>query len=699
MPAMNLRRLAVLAALSLPACGQGVTDPIPRPPSNPYDPGSPGAGGYGSGGGGAGGGGGSDGGVPTGPPQCDPALRRCPHTFSYAGSTALPLTGQEKSVNLIGDYRPDAWTNGDPMTLAGGVWSVTVPVPWAAQVNYKFHIVYNSGPDKYVPDPNNPVTLPDGFGGLNSLYMGTTCDPWTCASTQIACAAAPLAPGSFDWRDAVIYWAFIDRFFNGDPTNDAPIGDARVQTAANWQGGDWAGLLQRINSGYFAALGVNALWISVPVDNAETAGQGDDGQWYSGYHGYWPRDLTIPEKRFGSSADLKAMIAAAHNAKIKVIVDYAMNHVHKDSALWTMHQNDQPPNNWFNPLVQNGETCVCNGIANDPCNYDGSLGKSCWFRDYLPDWNFNNAAARDYSVSNAIKWMTDYGFDGFRLDAIKQIEPIWITDFRKRLLSEVETTTKQHIYLVGETFSGDRNLIKSFISPCTMLDGQFDFPLRAALDSAILMRQGKMGDLIGFMDSNTSYYGLSVMSTFVGNHDVPRAIHFAEDTPLWSDVWANGKDRNWTNTPAQPTVQSPYDRLAVAFTILMTNQGAPLIYYGDEIGLAGAGDPDNRRFMPWSGYSAPQQSLLAKLQKLGTLRAVHSALRRGDRKTLASDDDSWVYVMSDGGDRVYVAVNRSDAAKSVGGLPATALTDQMTGEALAGPTVMVPARTARVLTQ
>jgi glycosidase len=298
-------------------------------------------------------------------------------------------------------------------------------------------------------------------------------------------------------------------------------------------------------------------------------------------------------------------------------------------------------------------------------------------------------------------WIKTYGFDGFRLDAVKHIETVWLTDLRSRLLSEVEATTKQHVYLVGETFSGDPTVIKPFISPCTMLDGQFDFPLRASLVQTAIMRQGKMSDLIGFMDSNTSYYGTAVMSTFLGNHDVPRTVHFADDTPMWSDVWANGKDKNWSGQPGQPANASAYERLAVGFALLWTNRGAPLIYYGDEIGLAGAGDPDNRRMMTWtaSGYLPGQAALLAKVKKLGAIRAAHTALRRGDRTTLSFGDDTWVYQMVDGADRVYVAVNRSDSAKSVSGLPSGGLTDQMTGEALTGPTISVPARTARVLTQ
>jgi glycosidase len=679
---------SLLAALLLVAgCGQGLDqqpDSRLRAPDM-YDPGYPGPGSYGSGSGGT-----KPPIVPdSGPPQCDTSLRRCAHTFAYGPQT---LTGNEKSVTLIGDYRVDSWSTGDAMTFDGTKWAVTVSVPWSTKVVYKYHITYSSGSDKWLPDPSNPTQVDDGYGGKNSVFAGTTCAIWTCSSTQISCAQAPVPSTSFDWRDAVIYFAFIDRFLSGDTNNNAPISDTKlIGDAANWQGGDWKGLTSKITDGYFASLGVNTIWITVPMDSSETVGQGDDGKWYTGYHGYWPRDLTKPEKRFGSTTELQTLVTTAHGKGIKIIADYAMNHVHKDSPIYQAHMSD----GWFHPLSQGGQTCICgSGI----CDWEGSYAKSCWFRDYLPDWNFTNTDARKYSIDNAMMWIKTYGFDGFRLDAVKHIEVSWLTDLRARLLTEVEATTKQHVYLVGETFTGNRDLIKSFIAPCAQLDGQFDFPLRVQLVKNVIMRQGKMSDLISFMDGNTSYYGTSVMSTFIGNHDVPRAIHFAEDTPMWSDVWAGGKDRNWSNQPTQPSGSSAYERLAVGFALLWTNRGAPLIYYGDEIGLAGAGDPDNRRKMPWAGYSGAQTALLTKVQKLGAIRAAHPALRRGDRTTLSSSDDTWVYQMVDGTDRVYVAINRSDSDKTVTGLPSGALTDQLAGTKVTGPSISVPARTALVLT-
>ena len=111
--------------------------------------------------------------------------------------------------------------------------------------------------------------------------------------------------------------------------------------------------------------------------------------------------------------------------------------------------------------------------------------------------------------------------------------------------------------MVGETFDGDRDLIKSYVDPNTMLDGQFDFPLRGQVLATLLRRDGQMSDLAGFLDANDGYYGTgAVMSTFLGNHDVPRAIDIALDTPMFG-AWDGGKDRAWTGQPALPTIDEP----------------------------------------------------------------------------------------------------------------------------------------------
>jgi glycosidase len=235
------------------------------------------------------------------------------------------------------------------------------------------------------------------------------------------------------------------------------------------------------------------------------------------------------------------------------------------------------------------------------------------------------------------------------------------------------------------------------VDPKKALTGQFDFPIRLNVTNTVLRREGSMEDLDGFLDSNDNFYGPgAVMSTFIGNHDLPRVIHQAEDTPKWG-VHFNDKAAGWSNLPGLPSGMSAFERVANGFTVLFTTKGIPLIYYGDEIGLPGAPDPDNRRAMQWSGYSAGQQYLKDHISKLGAIRAAHPALSQGTRSKLSVSKDTYAYKMANATDTVYVAINRSDSGQSVGGLPSGSLTDLLTGAMVTGPSINVPARHAMIL--
>ena len=122
-----------------------------------------------------------------------------------------------------------------------------------------------------------------------------------------------------------------------------------------------------------------------------------------------------------------------------------------------------------------------------------------------------------------------------------------------------------------------------------------------------------------------------------------------------------------------------------------------MLYYGDEIGLPGAGDPDNRRFMQWNGLTADQQWLRSRVAALGQLRKTHSALRRGKRAIVSATDDTFVYSMSDGTETIYIAINRGDVDQTVSGLPSQSWADLLNQSSVSGPSVLVPARSSRVL--
>lgn len=594
---------------------------------------------------------------PDGPLACENPQPTCTLTITYQGPG--------NSVSLRGDFAPDGWTVGVPMMREAGAWTATIPVADEQVVLYKFVV-----DGTWLADPANARTSPDGYGGRNSVV-------------RVDCDGCP-KPAPIDWRDAILYFVMIDRFHNGDPSNDGALGG--IEWMADFQGGDLAGVIQKIEEGYFAELGVNALWLTSPLDNADHAGIGTDGYYYSGYHGYWPKDLDAVERRIGTEAELERLVEVAHAHGIKVVLDYVMNHVHAESPVYQQNPS------WFWPNSNGwGGNCVCG----DGCSWDDDYQrKRCWFTDYLPDFDFNNDDARRYSVQNAIAWAKKLGIDGYRLDAVKHLEDSWLLDLRARLSGEVEED--QVFYLVGETYTGDRDLIRYYVRPDTMLDGQFDFPLRARILEHVLRRSGSMGDLVGFLDDNQSFYGPgAVMSTFIGNHDVPRVIHIAEDVPLFGD-WDGGRHRAWQNRPELPSSPNPFERIAVAYTLLMTTPGVPLIYYGDEIGLPGAGDPDNRRFMQWSNYTSNQVWLRERLAALGRIRREQPALRRGQRTTLGTTGDVYTYRMSDGGSSVYVSLNRGDDAEPAVGLPAGTYRDLITGGTVTAP-LQVPPRTGLVL--
>lgn len=593
---------------------------------------------------------GSDGG---GGPTCT-AVPTCSTTITYHGAGS--------SVSLRGDFAPDGWTTGVAMTQQNGAWTATIPANDEQVIVYKFVVDGN-----WIADPDNARKSPDGYGAFNSVV-------------RVDCDHCPSSRTAMDWRDGIMYFVMLDRFYDGDTSNDAPVTGA--EQPGQYQGGDLAGLKMKIDQGYFDQLGINTIWITSPLDNTHLPEKGADGHMYSGYHGYWPKDETLVDSHFGSLADLQAMVASAHAHGIQVLLDYVMNHVTTDSPVYAQNPG------WFWPNDNGaGGNCVCG----QGCGFD----TKCWFDTFLPTFNMTNTDARNWSVSNAVMWAKQAGVDGFRLDAVKQVETVWFSDLRARV--DAEVAWDQPFYLVGETFDGNRDLIKSYVNPNTLLNGQFDFPLRAQVLSTILHRDGQMSDLQGFAASNDGYYGPgAVMSTFLDNHDVPRAMEHALDTPMF-DPWDGGKSDAWTNQPQLPTTSSPFQRLAVAYAFLFTSPGIPMLYYGDEYGMPGAGDPDNRRFMQWSNYTSDQTWLHDQIAALAHARAQHPATRRGTRTTLGVSTDVWVYQMATSGDAVIVALNRGDGAQPAVGLPGGSYTDALTGQTVTTP-LTLPPRTAMVLT-
>lgn len=454
----------------------------------------------------------------------------------------------------------------------------------------------------------------------------------------------------FSWQDSLMYFAFVDRFLDGD--NQAS-GLSDVAECANYDGGDFLGVKQKIEDGYFESLGVNTLWLSPSLDNAEGRYLGSDGvNYFSGYHGYWPTDPLRIEARFGDSsmgADerLQDLITTAHAHGMRVLFDLVLNHVHEDHVYVQEHSQD-----WF------GSGCVC---GSEGCGWD-EHAVDCWFMPYLPDLNYKNHEIVQRVLADTLNLIQTYDVDAVRIDAAKHMDHVIMRSLSMRLRDDFGVGDAAPFYLVGETFTGDRGLIMQYVND-TELTGQFDFPLYYSVRDAFI-HDGSFRSLEGAVSEGQIYYGDAIMSPFLGNHDVERFA--TEITGRAGDCWSNWSEDLMAEGGSSVTQWDVINKVSMAFAFVLTQPGAPLIYYGDEIGLHGGGDPDNRRMMQFSpALSANQTTLLSRVQAVGRARADYAALRRGRRVQLWVDDDLLVYARDNGGgDAVIVVMNKGEGSRT-----------------------------------
>ncbi len=452
----------------------------------------------------------------------------------------------------------------------------------------------------------------------------------------------------YQWGDGPLYFVFTDRFRNGNPMNDGRTGG--MAPIADWNGGDFAGVLAALREGYFDQLGVRAIWLSPVNANTHNAGRGVDDRLYAGYHGYWPVNPRQPDSHWGSLDELRALNEEAHRHGIRVLYDLVNNQVHQEHVYYQAHMRD----GWFN----GDGSCVCGG---NNCSWD-THAIDCWFASYLPDVNWTSMPTADQMLDDAMWWLGETYADGFRVDAVKHMNYLSTTNLRARLNAWENGNARA--YSVGETFTGGDqggvDLVSHYLGSHG-LHAQFDFPLYWSIRGAFASNGGTMGDLDSAVRRSEMAYGQYPMSIFLGNQDVER---FMSDAA--GQLVGNTRDLGYNSPPPPPNSDEPYERMALAFTFTLTQRGVPLIYYGDEIGMPGAADPDNRRMMRFgTDVNAREQRLLAHVRAVGHLRSTHLGLMRGARRTMLTDGDGYVYARGTGSDCAIVALNRGLTSRTV----------------------------------
>lgn len=425
-----------------------------------------------------------------------------------------------------------------------------------------------------------------------------------------------------DKHSSILYFMLVDRFYNGNKENDDPLKDPEVEDKANYWGGDLAGIKAKLEDGYFEELGINTIWLSPITQNplhAEVEFPAPHRK-YSGYHGYWPISATKIDHRFGTSEELKALVDLAHSKGMRVILDYVSNHVHDENPIYQKHPD------WATILD------LPDGRKNIRIWDEHRL--TTWFDTFLPTIDFSKLEAVDLMSDSALYMLETYNLDGFRHDATKHIPTV----FWRTLTQKIKKKLDRPIYQIGETF-GSRELIGSYVGSGQM-DGQFDFNLYFDLRSILATDNGSFKKLNESILASIEHYGTnSLMGNITGNHDIARFISYAGKAMRFDE---DDKAAGWErDIQVKDTVG--YRKLELLQAYILTAPGIPVIYYGDELGMPGAGDPDNRRPMKFEGLSDQEAKVKANCQELIQLRKNNMALIYGDFQPIYVSDKTYAY--------------------------------------------------------
>ncbi|MDR3746758.1 MAG: alpha-amylase family glycosyl hydrolase [Acidobacteriota bacterium] len=441
----------------------------------------------------------------------------------------------------------------------------------------------------------------------------------------------------------VIYLIMPDRFADGDPSNnqpkDAAPGTYDRSRPKTYHGGDLRGVSEHLP--YLKDLGVTALWITPLYDNDNST---------SDYHGYGAVDEYSVEDHFGTMRDFQQLVAAAHQLGLKVLLDMVPNHVGPKHPWAT----SQPSPNWLHGTTEHHlDTDYFYPPITDPhavkANYVSAL--EGWFANALPDLAQENPLVAQYLLENAYWWTESSGLDGFRIDTFPYVPRAFWAYYHQGLFS-----TYPHFFTVGEIYDFNPTVTSYWAGGQTGFDGidtrlttPFDFPMNSAIRE-VVAHGVSAKRIVEVLRQDRLYPHPELLVTFIGNHDMKR---FLTD--------ANGSR----------------EKLKLAFSLLATLRGIPQLYYGDEIGMGGGDDPDNRQDFPGgfpgdqhdaftrAGRTPDEQDVYSHVQTLMKLRAEHPALRIGVQKHVAVADKYYAFTRETESERLLIVFHNGDAPESV----------------------------------
>jgi alpha-amylase len=517
-----------------------------------------------------------------------------------------------------------------------------------------------------------PATHTRALLGAGAIVLAA-CTHGAGTPTRAPVASAAAAPAVF-WNSATVYFLLTDRFQNGNPDNDRA--QDRIHDGArlrSFEGGDLPGVLRKIEEGYFDSLGVDAIWMTPFVEQIRGSVDEGTGKTY-GYHGYWTRDWTMVDPAFGTEADLRAVVDAAHRQGIRVLMDAVINHPGPVTPL-----DPQWPGEW----VRTGPQCTYQSYATTvDCTLVATLPDVRTDRDEPVDlppmlaakWQREGRLDREVAELDAffrrtgyarapryylIKWLTDwvreYGFDGYRVDTAKHFgegvsaelkgeAEVAFADWKRAHPAQVLDSLP--FYMVGEVYGygpgqgrsygfGDRT-VDYFASG---YDGLINFAFKS--------------DAAGSLDTLFTRYSATLRTGAL------RGVALLNYLSSHDDGEPYDRDRK--------------DAFGAGTRLLLAPGGAQ-IYYGDELArplrIAGAeGDANLRSFMNWGDLERGGATalVLAHWRKLGRFRRAHPAVGAGAHHALQAHPYIFSRTLDVNGrvDRVLVAMDQGDGTKTI----------------------------------
>ncbi len=384
-----------------------------------------------------------------------------------------------------------------------------------------------------------------------------------------------------EWvKDAIFYQIFPERFANGDASNDPPGVEPWGGTPRgnNYFGGDLQGIIDHLD--YLQQLGVNALYLT-PVFESPTN------------HKYQTTDYLKIDPHFGTEQTFQRLLDECHRRKMHLIIDGVFNHTGVGFfAFDDVRKNGEksPYVHWYN-------------IHSFPVSSGKKPNYECWWGiGSLPKLMTDNPEVRKYLFDVTRHW-TAMGLDGWRLDVANEISHDFWIQWRKLVKS-----MNPDAYIVGEIWDDASAWLKG-----DQFDGVMNYRFRGACVGFIALENRTALQFDSVLAAVRGEYPAGInaaLQNLIGSHDTERFLTLCD-----GDI----------------------GKMKLAVLMQMTYLGAPMVYYGDEIGMEGGRDPDCRHTMIWDSTKWNRE-LLSYYRKLIALRRDNEVLRRGTVRSLMADD-------------------------------------------------------------